>query len=560
MSESVIMDKACREVTRDYNKILSFIGKENDEAKKDSLMTLWHQIKCFIDLYDGADAEVRTGRQYAKHVVHVYEMMLRQQTGRKVLMVTIAGIVTPETMYYGFWGTCRGISTAEMQILETYVDKMRRQAATPLPSLENATIDDEDDTATSGDIKDGASYEAGTARQGTAGTTQMGTGQTESDTVVTRDATIGQAIAGDAAVDVINSSAQSTNDTVKSVTGLTIDDIIERVVKQTNNLLDARERNEDTIMADEQPADVQMESAGENGREETEIIGMEPDIGWKNPDAIERTMDDSGMISNSSQLLPQPNVTIDVLDNNQDTFSEDSWFDQHAQELLQSTPAAQPAPPTLIGKISIEITKKGYIFYCDKWLKKVFFNNFGYLQRFLYDTVKGPTGNTWYTQGKKIQRKNYRGVYVDNFPNFVFENQDSEICPEPAQNVAIELDNAYYSVPIRRPLVTRNKYRNLEKLNAQQRRANYRRQNALRQPSPNTNNRRLHNRKGSRGTNGWHGNPDGSIIYSLDEETQTDAIEIPLEDLPLDQFPREFENEVREMQQRLRRLEARFKD
>lgn len=346
--------------------------------------------------------------------------------------------------------------------------------------------------------------------------------------------------------------------TVESLAGLTIDDIIEKVVKQTNSLLDAREQQQTTVIGE--PSDVQMESAGEDGREETEVIGMEPDIGWKNPEAIEQSMEDSGMISNSSQLLPQPNVTIDTLDNNHDTFSEDSWFEQHARELLQSTPAAPPAQPTLIGKISIDITNKGYIFYCDKWVKKVFFNNFGYLQRFMYDTVKGPTGNDWYTKGQKIARKNYRGAHVDNFPNFCFKNQTSGIYPEPVQNVPIELNNAFYTIPVPQPLVNRRKYRCSEKLTAQQKRANYRRQNAISQPSPNRYNRRLHNRQGSRGTNGWYGNPDGSIHYSLDEGTQNDAIDVPLEDLPLDQFPRELENEVREMQTRLRRLEARFKD
>ena len=540
MSESVIMDKACRELTRDYGKIISFIQKESDSQKKEDLFTLWHSIKYFCDVYDGADSIVRAERAYAKHVVHVYEKILRQQNGRKLLIVAMAGITSPDALYYGVWGTVRGISTAQMQVLEIYLDKMRIQATEIPPEIENTTMDDEDeddddtvdavadagDTDTVNNNTDEIGGDDGVRELGPVDQNENATiAITDADTATVTNAAITR---GGIDVDIAG---------LEEFRKLSIDDLVDRVVMRTQQILADQEREAETAGAKGTTAndDVVMESADEAPRE-------------NKTDAIGRSMDDSGVVSIASQILPKPNVTIDVLDDNPvDDFSEDSWFDDHANAILQSTPsvADQPAAPPARGKITIDLNEKDYTLYCEHWkvttqvgltkLRKIHFSNFGYLQRFIYDTVKGPTATVWFSKGRQLTRTNYRHGNNDNFPNFDLKDQTENVYPKPRQVAPIHFDRRDYCnhSPVRLALT------------AQQRRAHYRRQNATRQRSPNVRNLRLHNRSGSR----------GSVNASIDSINETVAIE----NLPNESFPEELEKEVQVLRKRIQRLESKLR-
>lgn len=536
MSESVIMDKACREVTRDYGKIISFIQKETNDEKKEALFTLWHSIKYFCDVYDGADSIVRAEPAYAKHVVHVYEKILRQQNGRKLLIVAMAGITSPDSQYYAVWGTCRGISTAQMQVLEIYLDKMRAQANPPSPSIGDATIDDDDEGDDDGNnnatVNDTIG-EVDAAKDTTividsedAGDVDAGT---ERDAAV---APIADTDGGPTDKVVVDVDAVRTN--LDEFRNLTIDDLVDRVVLRTQQMLAAQDESSNPKPAQgiSTDTDVVMESADESPRHVK--------IGEK--DAIERTMDDSGVVSVASQILPKPNVTIDCLDNPADAFSEDSWFDEHAQALLHSTPATTDAPtaPTappaepeapVRGKITIDINRNDFTLYCDQWSNRFHFSHFGYLQRFICDIVKGPTATVWYSKRRPIERRNYRNESKDNFPNFHFENHNRDLYPRPRQTAPINfIENN-----------DRNHSQNTLVMTAQQRRANYRRQNATTRNSPNVRNLRLHNRSGSR----------GSVNASID--TTQDSVAI--ENLSSDQFPAELAQEVKELRERIDRID-----
>ena len=134
LSESVMMDKCLREVTRDASKVFKFINLETDDRKRDAMVTLWHSLKLYVDEWDGADEEMRSDRRYARHTVHVWEMMLKQENGRKLLLVCIGGVVSgPNCRYYGYWGTCRGVSTAQMTAMEVFLEEMKLKANAPTP-------------------------------------------------------------------------------------------------------------------------------------------------------------------------------------------------------------------------------------------------------------------------------------------------------------------------------------------------------------------------------------------------------------------------------------------
>lgn len=534
MSESVIMDKACREVTRDYGKIISFIQKETNSEKKEALFTLWHSIKYFCDVYDGADSIVRAKPEYAKHVVHVYEMILRQQNGRKLLIVAMAGITTPDAQYYAIWGTCRGISAAQMQVLEIYLDKMRAQASSPRPSLgDTIDNDDDDDETATGDGTDANITNDGTdpAAGGADDTIDETPAPDRPSKAIERND-------GDVVANIDELRSLVTLDEFRN---LTIDDLVDRVVLRTQQVLASQDesanQNPDKVVSVD--TDVVMESADEAPRNVM--------IGKIQSDTIDREMDDSGVVSMPSQVLPQPNITIDVLDNPADAFSEDSWFDDHAQAVLQSTPTVAPdanaidataadAQPVKEnkGKITIVLNEKDYTVICDQWSNKIHFSNFGYLQRFIYDTVKGPTATVWFSKNRRLKRLNY-SEGKDNFPNFDFTNQKHNLYPRPRQVNPIDF-------------ATINQNRRLSSnsvLTAQQRRANYRRQNATVRNSPNVRNLRLHNRSGSRGS-------VNQSIVSVD--APDDSVAIVNEQPPVEVEQDVFE-EIRELRNRLHRLE-----
>ena len=472
LSESVLMDKACREVTRDTSKILSFIQKEKDPKKKDALLTLFHSIKYFVDTYDGCDAIVRAEKQFARHVVHVWGLLLQQENGRKIIVVTMNGITTPGCHYYAYWGNCRGVSTAQMNMLETYMEEMRVQATTPAPSIAQEADYRANDTDLVGD----------------GNVTTDGGVVGNDDPAGDADHTPAIVDAGTAPIDVALRDRVCANIvSLDEFRDLTIDDLVDRVVKRTRDILwdlkdqeETNQTNRDTTANGELEVNATIDVTHDEPMDEAiEDDGAdrepEPNIGWKNT-TIARSMEDSGVMTHDSQMLPKPNLTIEGLDDevqgpNGDGFSEDSWFDSHAQAIIASTPGDDKAveketePPLekpVQGKLTIEISSDKYVLLLDQWSNRLIFDNFDILQQFLYDVVKGPTRTDWFHGNRHIKRKYYRNndPTVRNFPNFELTGQPSEIFPTTTRgNPVIDLNESYYSISNKSNLV--NSYNEL---------------------------------------------------------------------------------------------------
>ena len=534
------MDRACREITRDVRKIIEFIQKEKDDAKKDALMALYHDIKYFIDTWDGSDSIARADRRYYQHVVYLWGKLLQQENGRKVIVVCMNGITAPDALYYGMWPTVRGISAAQLSMMESFVDEMRQKAT----AIESMVVDIVDaDVTIEEDTVDNA---VGTIDNSDTGPT------TSTQAIVPTDPS------GPATFQLKDGICTNIV-SLEEFNNLTIDDLVEKVVNRTKQILDSQESRDektdtttvigDTVDADPVAIELTNESSQDTPQEKPVKIG-----------SVVQESRDSGL---DSQTLPLPNVHIDMLDGPEDAqnddFSEDSWFDEHAADLIQSTPtganaiAPKPDVPTApvkgnYGKLTIELKESGFQFYCDKWATVAQFNDFRTLQHFLHDVVQGPGMNRWYTNGYRLRRKNYRHSKIgQNFPNFDFSRiYRAKISPEvripnyrnttDIVNYPIDFKNAYYTVNSPQSL-------------AQQAKRVLTRQDAVRaRKPPNVRQLRLHNRKGSRGSG------DGSM------DSPNRSIDEPAKDKAMDDFTVKLSLEILSLRSKLQKLESRFKD
>ena len=511
-SESVMMDKCLREVTRDYSKILGFIKTEKDDKKRDALLTLYHSLKYYADTWDGATEEARTDPTYARHTVAVWEMMLKQENSRKIFIVSIGGVTSgPNVWYYGYWGTCRGVNKAQMSAMEAYLAEMR--AKMELPSIDSV------ETATPiGDADDDDEDEKGNQGPGPSGK------------------------GPDTKPDSDHDDDDDDDD----------DDAIEPGMQRMT--LEPRNQANNFV------------NLGEDGRVatiDTEMIPVDHDdgINWV-PNPIAQSFNDSGLAHptiESAQSLPKPNVTIDLLDETpNDGFSDEStnWFDTHAARIIADAKTSTPANPPAKGKITIEIIRSGYSVTCDEWETCAHFTQFPLLQRFLFDIVKGPTSTRWYNGSRKLRRKNFTGLdFGPNFPNFDLDGYSNEIIsPQPRP-----LENGYYVVPFSSAL---SNYRNTNRSSIDlplppprpqprarlptQGRSNVQkqrlgaigRQHNVRR-SPNPNNYRLLGRRGSRGE-------------SIDDDS--------LENMPLSAFPASLQREAFHLRERIRSFKDQYSE
>ena len=539
-SESCTMDRAMREVTRDDNKIITFINGEKDTTKKNELMSLYHSIKMFIDRWDGSNAIVRSDRAYARHAVHVWNMVVNQPNGRKILIVTVGGVISgPDNVYYAYWGTVRGVSTAQLAGLQEFIEKMTIQASEPELPIDDLTL------STDGEGNDAVTLSTdGEGNEAITPSTNGDDDDDDDDDIDSRPNAGGKKENTDDGPDGPEGNnsiddGEKSGDRNQTLTraDLTMEQLVERIVTKANDIFRA---NGTEVITMEPMAFMRSIRPPTPA---TPIVPMQPvsnDSGLAPPTA------DSPI---SSQSLPKPNVHIGVLDEGEDGFSDESsnWFEVEAEKIIkQSTPVPSK------GKITIDISQKGYTVYSDTWATKAFFNNFGYLTRFLYDIVNGPTRTHWWSRNGPLKRKNYRGFAMGpNFPNFDFENFPEMIYPEPKARI----NHCYYCIPRYRPMTTF--YNELSGPNRHTRRlGEIGRQNAIDgtpeqvTPRPNPRNLRLDNRQGSRGEQTakrpsfqWQKYSDADLEYS-----------------PASEFPKDLETQVLEIQKRLHTMESKYKN
>ena len=380
VAEAATVDKCSREITRDTWKVLRFVNAETDQKKKDELMHLYHMARYFIDTWDGISDESKAGNKgYAKDVTVLWTKLLNQPNGRKIIVVQMGGVTIPDATYYGYWCTVRGCSTAQLSALEAYVDKMRAIAEAP-----SATIESIDEIAT--DTVDG---------------------EADIDAVIDAIDTTGDANAT-MDTDIDNNIVAERDNAETSVTGIkcidgnvSIEDMvnyIDRKVEErtrqmlatdqqtraieTGNTETPRATNEAAPMAADVNSDTNsVVSLTENAREPSidhpdgrkarpwtaaefdaavqfeALNGGENDHSAKGP--IAQTMEDSGLAPPTidSQVLPAPNVAIDILDNTtNDGFETSSgWFDDHAA-LINGT--STPGKPKL--SLTIDLNEGVY--------------------------------------------------------------------------------------------------------------------------------------------------------------------------------------------------------
>ena len=546
VAEAATMDKCVKDITRDIHKVIAFIAKETDKKRKDDLEMLYHSCKYFIDTWDGSTDEVRAGRQFARHAYVLWDMMMKQLGGRKIIVVSLGGVTIPDATYYGYWCTVRGLTTAQLTAMEAYVDKMRTLSEVPTPAIAQNDDSDVDDNviANNGDV-------GGDANNGSITLANVVDAIDTVESAMEVDSNDRNAIAE-------RDNAINGPDLISfSDSTVTIDEMVSYVAERTRQMLQAEKENEDppTIETDNTEtltpnAIAGEDDATENGRN-VDSAPLEPDIGWKSIQSdgkvarigSNRTMEDSGLAPPTidSQALPAPNVFIDLLDDPtnaidttvNDGFDAESsgWFDEYAQmpNLAQSTPHQ--------GKISIDLTKAYYCISVTEWPIECRFSDMNFFLRFLRDTLKGPTDTIWLertvdsygvdknTNWPRIRRRNYSRS-PGNFPNFQFEKfRENKIIkyiwPAPKSN--------YCSAPQQAKPKPKRK-----------RMAEIGRQNAI-DKSPNPRNLRLHGRRGTRGSNN----------SSIDPATASPAIE---------NNPVELGMQVLSVQRRLARLESKFKN
>ena len=121
------MDKCARTITRDVSSVIKYINLETDKAKRERLLTLYHDLRWFTECWDGVTADQRQTVEFAKHAIHVWEKMLEQDGyGRKLLITTIGGFTTGlDTWYWAYWGTVNGVNKTELDQLQTQLSKWK---------------------------------------------------------------------------------------------------------------------------------------------------------------------------------------------------------------------------------------------------------------------------------------------------------------------------------------------------------------------------------------------------------------------------------------------------
>ena len=489
VAEANAMDKAARDITRDENKVIKFCMAETDKEKKDALMSIYHTAKFFIDKWDGVCDEDK-GAQFAQHVVVLWSMLLKQENGRKIMIVPMGGVTIPDATYYGYWCTIRGITTAQLATIESYVEKMRVKSEVPAVAVE-AISDAISDVSVASD----------------AGEEGANSGEVAIEPMVIDAGTVSVVAERDNAPNIgnividVNNGNVSIEEMVEIVANRTRQLLLEENRKGTENENDAHNRlseasdddgsvaevNRDAIagvvQAPAPPADPPIElfqalNAGSTTNESRKI------------GPIDQTMEDSGIAppTNDSQALPAPNVTIDTLDGGADDFETSSgWFDNMAHNLInqrQSTPST--------GKITIEIKDTGYYVTGSAWTIECKVVKIDDMLNFVKNIVKGQSNSGWvarYSDGEwsRVYRKCY-DFSSRNFPNFDFEKLQNRNFENEAW-CEIKPQNEPFSLVQRKP--TRKMLREIGRSNAID-------EGTPRKQTPNTRNSRLHGRKGSR--------------------------------------------------------------
>ena len=356
--ESNTMDKCVRDITRDHGKVIKFVMAEPDQKKKDALQHLYHTTKFFCDNWDGVSEDAKD-RRFARQVVVVWTMLLNQPNGRKIMLVPMGGVTIPDATYYGYWCTIRGLTTAQLSAIEIYVEKMRVKSEVPDVTINAITATEGDDEGDNGETVTDVVEAIETEES------MMVDGNTSSAVVAERENSVTM---GNIAIEFNNGN-------------ISIDEMVTYVAEKTRQLLVDEEREKETgtdvdIATPARTRGNSDVSTVETDRETivADVVNMsEPPIepfralneGDVDANAsvkigpIDQTMEDSGLAppTSDSQVLPAPNLTIDVLDNN-DTFDDSStdWFDHAAQDLInqQSTPVP--------GKIAIAVKDAFYVF------------------------------------------------------------------------------------------------------------------------------------------------------------------------------------------------------
>ena len=294
VSETLMMGRILRQCTKDYSPVLKFIHAETDADKKKTLWELYHSFKYFIDTWDGISAAGKQRRDFGKHAQYIWELMVKQEVGRKIFVVGICGITSGlDTTYFAYWPTIQGITPSEISMMKHQLEIWRSVA------------------------------------NGTAVRAEPLSAEMDRGTIV--------AMTDDKTVSL---STQTTAVTIEADDNGTI------VVD------DDEDDDEDKDVGLEVEVDVEgldTEAIKEDSKADDSYVTIEPvtsGIGTMEIDTTIATNDEDMAVDTPSpaQVMPRPNVNLGTID---DQWSDDEFFDQAARKIVtQSTPTEAEATVT----------------------------------------------------------------------------------------------------------------------------------------------------------------------------------------------------------------------
>ena len=114
------------QTTRDRCTVMSFIGAERDDQKREKLWNIYRHCQIFIEIYDGSDHERRKSPQFYRSCQVLWKLLADQKEGgRKIFVIeTSSPCYGFNVAFYSYQITIKGVTGNHLGLLEPYMEHL----------------------------------------------------------------------------------------------------------------------------------------------------------------------------------------------------------------------------------------------------------------------------------------------------------------------------------------------------------------------------------------------------------------------------------------------------
>ena len=132
------LDTMLRNVTRDCDRVRTFISKEKNELYRAELTKIFTSTLSFAEKYDGCEQSVMSTVAFKKDALEMFTMISKQRRGgRKLLFVMLSSPTSGLDQHFAsWWPTIRGMDSSAIRLMETFLKRLSMEIAAEADSLE----------------------------------------------------------------------------------------------------------------------------------------------------------------------------------------------------------------------------------------------------------------------------------------------------------------------------------------------------------------------------------------------------------------------------------------